>query len=185
MTNTLKYYYGAEISERGQREGYVDQNALCAAMNGVMHCSIISDVTALGFEWEIENGSLYRYYDGDGNEYSYDEAQNRISELQDKIEELEDKISEIYEENEDSEEIGVLEQEIEQLKEEMNILEEPEEKEIYRTYIISDNAAETLCKDSSEELLFFCDVLNLYVWCVTQNGADWKNLLTDIPLQAY
>lgn len=184
MTNTSKYYYGAEISERGLKSGYVDQNALCDAMNGVMLCSIIRDVTALGLEWEIENGSLYRYSDSDGNEYSYDESQDKISELQDEIEELESKISEIYEKNEDSEEIKVLGQKIEHLKEEMNILEEPEERTIYKAYIISEDAAEMLCNDSSEELLFFCNALNLHVWCVTKNGEDWKNLLTDIPLQA-
>ena len=186
MTNTAKYYYGAKISERGQREGYVDQNALYEALGCVMHNSIVEDVVEkLGLEWNVENGSLYQYRDSDGNEYSYDEAQDKISELQDEIEELEDKISEIYEEDEESEEINVLERKIECLKQEMDILEEPEEKTIYRTYIISDDAAEMLCNDSKEELLLFCDVLNLYVWCVTKNNCrEWENILTDIPVKA-
>lgn len=184
MTNTAKYYYGVELSRKGRREGFVDQNTLYKILNGVMNCSILENVTKLGLEWSVENGSLYQYRDNDGNEYSYDEAQDKISELQDEIEELESKIAEIYEEDEDAEEIKVLERNVECLKQEMDILEEPEEKTIYSTYIISGDAAEMLCNDSKEELLLFCDALKLYVWCVTKNNCgEWENILTDIPVK--
>lgn len=178
MTN--KYYYGKEVSEYGVRKGFVDLDAFSEVMNGVMHCSILEKVTDLGFEWQLINGSLYEYFDTNGNIYTYDEAQDKISDIQDGIDTLQYEIDDSDENDECC--IESLEQDIKKLETEISVLEEPEEKTIYRCYIISANAAEILMQDSEEELLFYCKELDMYVWCLTKNGEDWKNILTDIPV---
>lgn len=176
-----KYYYGKEISDYGLEKGFVDLNTFSEVMGGVMHCSILQKITDLGLEWEIVNGSIYEYSDTDGNVYSYDEAQDKINCIQCKIDELQEEIENI--DDEDNEDIESLEQDIKNLEEEINTLEEPEEKTLYRYYIISAEAAETLMQDSEEELLMYCKEMDIYVWCMTKYGKNWDNILTDIPVK--
>lgn len=176
-----KYYYGKEISDYGLEKGFVDLNTFSEVMGGVMHCSILQKITDLGLEWEIVNGSIYEYFDTDGNVYSYDEAEDKINCIQSKIDELQEEIENIDDEN--NEDIESLEQDIKNLEEEINTLEEPEEKTLYRYYIISAEAAETLMQDSEEELLMYCKEMDIYVWCMTKYGENWNNILTDIPVK--
>lgn len=176
-----KYYYGKKISDYGLERGFVDLNTFSEVMGGVMHCSILQKITDLELEWEIVNGSLYEYFDTDGNVYSYDEAQDKINCIQSKIDELQEEIENI--DDEDNEDIESLEQAIKNLEEEINTLEEPEEKTLYRYYIISAEAAETLMQDSEEELLMYCKEMDIYVWCMTKHGENWNNILTDIPVK--
>lgn len=180
MTN--KYYYDKEISEYEARKGFVSLDTFSEVMNGIRHCSILEKVTDLGLEWQIVNGSLYEYFDTDGNVYTYDEAQDKISDIQDGIDTLQYEIDDSDEDDECY--IESLEEDIKKLEEEISVLEESEEKTIYRYYIISADAAEILMQDSEEELLFYCKELDMYVWCLTKNGEDWKNILTDIPVKS-
>lgn len=79
--------------------------------------------------------------------------------------------------NEDYEEI--TQEEAEKLEEAgQYITTEP--VEVYQFYIISDSGAELL-KDTNE-LVYYDDELNLYVWGITHFGTGWDYVFTDINI---
>lgn len=65
-----------------------------------------------------------------------------------------------------------------------NGLEEDEDGdyyEIYQYYIISDGGARIL-KDLTDELVFYHEELDMYLWGITHFGTAWSYVLTDIKL---
>lgn len=56
------------------------------------------------------------------------------------------------------------------------------EPEIFQYYIISENGADIL-KRETNEIVYYNDELDLYVWGVTHCGTSWDYVLTNIPLQ--
>jgi hypothetical protein len=52
--------------------------------------------------------------------------------------------------------------------------------EIFQYYIISSNGVDILKENN--EIIFYNDVLNLYVWGVTHFGTSWDHVLTDIKI---
>ena len=54
--------------------------------------------------------------------------------------------------------------------------------EIYQYYIISDSGANILQKYTNE-IIFYNDVLNIYVWGICHLGTAWDYVLTDIPVK--
>lgn len=56
-----------------------------------------------------------------------------------------------------------------------------EEGEIYQYYIISDNGAEFL-ENYTDELVFYNEKLDMYLWGITHFGTSWDYVLTDILL---
>ena len=53
--------------------------------------------------------------------------------------------------------------------------------EIAQYYIVDDNLAKILIKRTNE-IVFFDNELNVYVWGVTHWGTAWSMVLTEIPL---
>lgn len=53
--------------------------------------------------------------------------------------------------------------------------------EIYQYYIISDKAYEIL-SELTNELVFYNEKLDMYVWGVTNFGTSWEYVLTDIKI---
>ena len=146
-----KYFYGNEISEYGQEHGYVDYATLAKAFDAVLNNNIIQNTYEIGW-WEQESGFV------DNSE--------EIEELREKIEELE--------EQEDSEEkIAELEEQIEELEEQQDCMDE-----IFQYYIVSDNGAKIL--EEINEIVFYNEALDMYVWGVTHWGTSWDYVLTDI-----
>lgn len=79
--------------------------------------------------------------------------------------------------NEDYEEI--TQEEAEKLEEAgQYITTEP--VDVYQFYIISDSGAELL-KDTNE-LVYYDDELDLYVWGITHFGTSWDYVFTDINI---
>lgn len=54
--------------------------------------------------------------------------------------------------------------------------------EVFQYYIISDQGAEIL-KDYTDEILYYNETLDMYVWGVTHYGTSWDYVLTDIRLE--
>ena len=50
--------------------------------------------------------------------------------------------------------------------------------EIFQYFIVSDNGAEIL--QEAEEIVFYNETLDMYVWGVTHWGTSWDYVLTDI-----
>lgn len=165
-----KYFCGNEISKYGRENGYIDYATLAKSFDAVLCNNIFQ---AYPEELEQVNGII------DNSE--------EIEELENKIEELEDAISEAYDEmtpdnfttfeKESREKIIELEAEKEELER-----EEYEYPEVFQWYIISDNGANIL-KDYTNELVYYCETLDVYVWGVTHYGTSWDYVLTDIKCE--
>lgn len=61
--------------------------------------------------------------------------------------------------------------------EEEEIIEEPE---VFQWYIVSDSGAQII-QDYTNEILYYHDKLDIYLWGVTYWGTGWDYVLTDIP----
>lgn len=65
-----------------------------------------------------------------------------------------------------------------------NGLEEDEDGnyyEVYQYYIISDYGARIL-REYTDELIFYNEELDIYLWGITHFGTSWDYVLTDIKL---
>lgn len=65
----------------------------------------------------------------------------------------------------------------------VNGCEENEEGyyEVYQYYIVSDAGAEFL-QEYTDEILYYHNDLDMYVWGITHFGTSWDYVLTDIKL---
>lgn len=54
--------------------------------------------------------------------------------------------------------------------------------DVYQYFIISDNGAHIL-KDYTDELVWYNEELDLYVWGITHFGTSWDYVLTDIKIE--
>lgn len=159
-----KYFYGNEISEYGQKNGYVDYATLAKAFDAVLNNNIIQNTYEIGW-WEQESGMV------DNSE--------EIEELREKIEELEEQLERFEQENQEllydsvKNEIEELEEQIEELEEEQDCMDD-----IFQYYIVDDNGARIL--KEINEIVFYNDALDMYVWGVTHYGTSWSYVLTDI-----
>lgn len=188
-------YYGYEVSACGVKSGRVDKDTLRRVVGGVLNNSLVEKTEKAGLgSWEVVNGSQVIYYDTDGNEYTEEEAYDKILELEEKIENAEDRLSDLEEEMdkdvpdcylEQAEcEEKELEQEIKGWEDEIETLQEEAMRDIYKYYIVSREGAEIILEESSE-LVMYNDELDVYVWCICSCGIDMKDILTDIPIPGY
>lgn len=59
--------------------------------------------------------------------------------------------------------------------------EELEESlEVYQWFIVSDNGAQMI-QDYTDEILYYHEELDVYLWGVTHLGTSWEFVLMDIP----
>ena len=65
----------------------------------------------------------------------------------------------------------------EEYEEEEEIIKE---LEVFQWYIVSDSGAQII-QDYTNEILYYHDELNIYLWGVTHWGTGWDYVLTDIP----
>ena len=177
------WFCGNEASDYAKEKGYLDYATLAKAFDAVLNNDIIKNTSDIGY-WDIENGSEEYYEDNDGNRYTYDEKEEHIEELEEKIREYEDTINKVMERDEDYEENHVyiaMNENISRIDEEIEALEDAHYEEIFQYFIISDNGAEIL-KDYTDEIVFYNEALDMYVWGVTHWGTSWDYVLTDIRL---
>ncbi len=53
--------------------------------------------------------------------------------------------------------------------------------DVYQYYII-DEAGYNILKEYTDEIIYYDDELDVYVWGVTHFGTSWKYVLTDIKI---
>lgn len=166
------YFCGNKISEYGRQYGYVDYATLAKSFDAVL-CNNIFE--AFLEELEQVNGII------DNSE--------EIEELENKIEEMNTRVDDIR--ATDYEDENIKEDLLEDLTEKIRILETEKEElereeyeypEIFQYFIISDNGANIL-KDYTDEIVYYCETLDVYVWGVTHYGTSWDYVLTDIPCE--
>ena len=176
------YFCGNEASDYAKENGFLDYATLAKAFDAVLNNDIIKNTCDIGY-WDIENGSEEYYEDNDGNIYTYDEKEEKIKELEEEKEELENRMYEFeeLEEGETNDYYEEVKTRLAEIDEEIETLEDAHYEEIFQYYIISDNGAEIL-KDYTNEIVFYNEALDMYVWGVTHWGTSWDYVLTDIKL---
>ena len=184
MTNNKLYgatFYGNEASDYAKENGRLDYATLAKSFDAVLNNNIMQ-VTAVGY-WETENGSEEYYEDTNGNIYTYDEKEEKVRELEEEKEELEDRMYEFeeLEEDETNDYYEEVKTRLAEIDEEIEALEDAHYEEIFQYFIISDNGAEIL-KNWTNEIVFYNEELDMYVWGVTHYGTSWSYVLTDICL---
>lgn len=162
------YFCGNKISEYGLQNGCVDYRTLAKSFDAVLNNEIMQKTYDIGY-WEQESGFI------DNSE--------KIEELQEKIEELEEILNSTEYSIENDSKIERLSGQIEALNNEIEELEEEQDSmdEIYQYYIVSDNGAEIL-KDINE-IVFYNEELDMYIWGVTHWGTSWDYVLTNIKIE--
>lgn len=155
-----KYYYGNAISDYGIEHGYVDYATLSKCFDAVLSNDIMSLTYDIGY-WEQVSGII------DNSE---------------EIEELEEKRDELEDENDESpsqileNEINILNEKIEELENEQD-----EQPEIFQYFIVDDWGGRLL--QEINEIVFYNEKLDMYLWGVTHYGTSWDYVLTNIPIE--
>lgn len=154
-----KYYYGNAISEYGMQNGYVDYATLAKCFDAVLNNDIMNLTYDIGY-WDQVSG---------------------IIDNTDEIEELEEKIYELEEENENSPS-QILENEINEINEQIEDLksEQDNDPEVFQWYIVDDWGAKLL--HEINEIVYYNETLNMYLWGVTHYGTSWNYVLTNIKI---
>lgn len=153
-----KYFCGNKISDYGIKNGFLDYSTLAKSFDAVLNNDIMSKTYDIGY-WDQESGFI--------------DNSKKIEELQERIEELEELITDDTTEEQDEE----TTRQIEELENEQD-----EQPEIFQYYIISDAGARTL--EEINEIVFYNEVLDMYVWGVTHWGTSWDYVLTSVPCNA-
>lgn len=154
-----KYYYGNAISEYGMEYGYVDYRTLAKAFDAVLNNDIMSLTYDIG-AWEQMSGTI---------------------DNTDEIEELEEKMDELEEENENSPS-QILENEIYDINDRITELEneQDDEPEVFQWFIVDDCGARLL--QNINEIVYYNEKLDMYLWGVTHYGTSWDYVLTSIKI---
>lgn len=154
-----KYYYGNAISEYGLKNGRVDYATLSKCFDAVLNNDIMDLTYDIGY-WEQVSGII------DNSE---------------EIEELEEKIDELEEENESSPS-QILENEINEINEQIEELENEQDNatEVFQWFIVDDWGAKLL--QDIDEIVYYNEKLDMYLWGVTHYGTSWDYVLTSIKI---
>lgn len=153
-----KYYYGNAISEYGLENGRVDYATLSKCFDAVLNNDIMSLTYDIGY-WDQVSG---------------------IIDNTDEIEELEEKKEELEEQNENSPS-QIIENEIYDIDDRITELErEQDDQEVFQWYIVDDGGARLL--QDINEIVYYNETLDIYLWGVTHYGTSWDYVLTDIKI---
>lgn len=159
MKKEQKYYHGNAISEYGLENGRVDYATLSKCFDAVLNNDIMQLTYDIG-HWDQVSG---------------------IVDNTDEIEELEEKRDELEEENESSPS-QTLENEINEINDKIEDLEreQDDDQEVFQWYIVDDWGSRLL--QDINEIVYYNETLNIYLWGVTHYGTSWDYVLTSIAI---
>lgn len=192
------HFYGNEASDYGKEMGYVDYRTFSKAFDAVMNNSIMQELENAGFYFEpVQDGSSDYQDEIDELREEADELRDKAQEASDEADELEDQASEeadagngeksgelLTQARKRREEAEAAEMEADKKEERADDLEsEQEPPEIFQFFIVDDAGAEII-QEWTDDPLFYCDALDVYIWGVTHWGTSWDYVLTDIKLNA-
>ncbi len=154
-----KYYYGIEISQYGLENGYVDYATLAKCFDAVLNNDIMQLTYDIGY-WDRLSGTV---------------------DNTDEIEELEEKRDELEKQNESSPS-QIIENEIYDINDRIAELEseQDDEPEVAQWYIVDDWGSRLLQKIN--EIVYYNETLDMYLWGVTHCGTRWDYVLTNIKI---
>lgn len=154
-----KYYYGNAISGYGMERGYVDYATLAKCFDAVLNNDIMNLTYDIGC-WEQVSGTV---------------------DNQEEIDELEEKRDELEEENENNPS-QIIENEIYELNDRITELEseQDDDPEVFQWFIVDDWGARLL--QDIDEIVYYNEKLDVYLWGVTHYGTIWDYVLTNIKI---
>lgn len=168
-THKSKYFYGNKISNYGLENGYIDYATLARSFDAVLNNNIMENAAEI-YVWEQINGII------DNSE--------KIDELIGKKESIDDALRDMIENDQEStEEYKALEKKYNEIITDIRELKDEENyrPEIFQYYIISESGADILC-ELTNEIVFYNEDLDMYIWGITHYGTGWDYVLTDIPV---
>lgn len=156
MKKEQKYYYGNAISDYGMEHGYVDYATLSKCFDTVLNNDIMSLTYGIG-SWEQVSGTI------------------------DNTDEIEEKRDELEEQSESSPS-QIIENEINEINDQIEELENEQdnEPEVYQWFIVDDCGARLL--QDINEIVYYNETLDMYLWGVTHFGTSWNYVLTSIAI---
>lgn len=177
-----KYFCGNKISEYGLENHRVDYRTFVKAFAAVLNNEIMQATYNIGY-WEQVNGCI---------DYSdeIDDLQEQVDDLQERIDEISDEISE--DDDESNGKFAALITERDALQKALDSLQEQIDEmqaamdyppEVYQWYIVDDGGAEII-QSYTDEILYYNEALDMYLWGVTHYGTSWDYVLTDIRCNA-
>ena len=177
MNNEKKYYEtfgGHKVSEYALKYGRLDY----ATMSKCFDCVLCNNVPEIDESiWDnIESGDFSNYYYL-GEEISREEWEEISEDLEDQINNLMEQIEQAQESDQDTTELLIK---LNELKDNQDTLEQSEQ-EIMQYFIVSDNALYLL--KEANELVFYSEKLDCYIWGVCHWGTSWDYVLTGIKLE--
>jgi ATP-dependent Lon protease len=168
-----EYFYGNKASDYAIENGYLDYATLAKAFDAVLNNDIMQKTYDIGY-WDQTSGII-------DNSEEIEEIEEQIETKEEIIERLEERIEAGENVTYCEEQIEIIKEQIEELEEEKEELENDQyNQEIYQYYIVSDNGANIL--EECNEIVFYNEELDMYVWGVTHYGTSWAYVLTDIKL---
>lgn len=178
---TNEYYYGNKISDYGLKNGYVDYATLSKCFDAVLNNDIMNLTYDIGY-WEQVSGIV-------DNQEEIDELEEKKDELEDKQKDLEDELEEVQASNESSKEEKIIaelkqiESEIDTLNDQIDKLENEQDyqPEVFQWYIVDDLGGRLL--QEVNEIVYYNETLDMYLWGVTHYGTSWDYVLTNIPIE--
>lgn len=192
------HFYGNEVSSYGKANGYVDYRTFAKAFDAVMNNSIMQELEGAGYYFDpVQDGSSDYSDEIDELREAADALRDKAQEANDEADELEDQSSEeaeagngeksgeyIAQARKRREEADAAEKEADEKEERADDLEaEQEPPEIFQFFIVDDAGAEII-QEWTDDPLFYCSALDMYIWGVTHFGTSWDYVLTDIRINA-
>lgn len=174
-----EYFYGNKISDYGIENGFVDYGTLAKAFNAVLNNDIMEKTYDIGY-WEKVSGFV-------DNSERIDEINGDIEELETDARNMRADAADLYDSgdidgcNELEDRANDMIDRVDELREELEELEreQDDEPDIFQWFIVDNNGASIL--QEVNEIVYYNDTLDMYLWGVTHYGTAWSHVLTDIP----
>lgn len=170
-----KYYYGNAISEYGMEKGYVDYATLAKCFDAVLNNDIMSLTCNIGY-WEQVSGIV-------DNQEEIEELEEKRDELEEKQEELENLLEDDENNKKAAAKLEQIENEIDEINEQIEELENEQDNdpEVFQWFIVDDWGARLL-QQETDEIVYYNETLDMYLWGVTHYGTSWDYVLTSIAI---
>lgn len=193
------HFCGQQISDYGIKYGYVDYRALGNSFDAVLNNYIIQrDPTG----WEQISGFIDHSEEIEEIEDRIENNDYDMTLWSDMRDEIEERMNDLTNEEDRTmynewliEFLGGRHGEYDRiviaLEDENNSLEDQIEElrndemylpEVYQWYIVSDQGADILQRHTNE-ILYYNEDIDMYLWGVTHFGTSWDYVLTDIQIE--